>query len=318
MYYIERIPLTDANFLAGGIGAPSFRETPWAPGVWPVGTEVVRPTLRRIFKCAVARTASDIQPPEVDKTSWAEMRFCDRWVTFGPLPRVDGKMVYESHALELTTADIDLRLKLRYCNAIGLFGMRGASWFVEVYDQPGGVLKKELTGTIKAPARGYWDYAYGQRRYRDRVLIRDLPIFPQAEVRIRITASAGQLRRLTQVEVGKLRFIPGVDWGGTDYGLVRTPRAFSFREDEDDGSSTTLLYGTTDDMSGRVHITGRQEDQALVQLRGLLGKGTAFTPTLDPGYEQSLVFGTLESAPTTRSSATRSSFDFQIRGLPTS
>ena len=101
-------------------------------------------------------------------------------------------------------------------------------------------------------------------------------------------------------------------------GLRRSPRAYSFRKEEPDGSSTTLLYGSTYDMSGQIKLDGASEDQALVQLRSLLGKGVAYAPTLAPGFEQSLVFGTLEAADTDRESLRISGISFQIRGLPTS
>lgn len=317
MYYIERIAIDDTHFLAGSVAEPSGGEVEWAVGTHAVGAEVIRKApLHRVFRCAVARTGSDTLPPEQDTTAWQDMRLTRRYVPYGPLKRADGKLVYESHALEQTTGDIEFRLKLRYANAVALFGLRGAAWAVDVYDAPGGALVKEYSGTIKAPATGYWDYAYGQRQVRDRVLITGLPIYPNAEVRIRITANAGQLRRISQIEVGKLRFLPGVEWGGVEQGMRVTPRAYSYRKEEPDGTSTTLLYGTTEDMAGTVVLSGAQEDNALVQLRNLLGKGTAFTPTLFPGFVQSLVFATLESADVSRAPVTVSRVAFQLRGLP--
>jgi hypothetical protein len=70
-------------------------------------------------------------------------------------------------------------------------------------------------------------------------------------------------------------------------------------------------------MNGTVSIKGKQEDSVLTQLRNLMGKGVAYTPTLAPGFQQSLVFGVLKSAPTSRDSLGRSSVQFQIEGLPT-
>lgn len=318
MYYIEKIPLTDASFLAGSIGEPGPGETVWAAGTYAVGNEVIRPALHRVFRCAVARTGANTDPPEVDRTSWAEVRSTKRWIPLGPITRSDGKMVHENRALERTDADIEYHLLMRYANAVAIFGMAGASWVVEVYPtatSPSPVVTR--TGTIKAPAYGYWDYAYGARRLRDRVLVTGLPIYPAAKVVIKITGSGSQLRAVRQIEVGKLRFIPGVHFGGVQAGLRRSPRAYSYRKEEPDGSSTTLLYGSTYDMSGQIKLSGDGEDDALVQLRGLLGKGVAFAPTLAPGFEQSLVFATLEAADTERASRSHTVIDFQLRGLPT-
>lgn len=318
MYYIEKIPLTDASFLAGSIAEPAAGETAWVAGTYAVGQEVIRPALHRVFRCAVARSPSDTQPPEVDVTSWTDIRSTKRWLPLGPVYRADGKLVYQSIALTQTTGDIQYDLLMRYANSVALFGLRGASWSVEVFaNTTDTVPAKTVTGPIKAPATGYWDYAYGQRRNNDRVIVRDLPIYPSARVRIKVVASGTQERRLSQMEVGKLRFIPGVTWGTPVNGVRRSPRAYSYRKEEADGTSTTLLYGSTYDMSGVIMLAGVGEDNALSQLRDLLGKGVAYTPTLAPTFAQSLVFGTLESADTERIALSLSSISFSIRGLPT-
>jgi hypothetical protein len=319
MYYIERLQLDSAMFLAGSVGEPDTGEATWAAGTHAVGAEVIRPTLHRVFRCAVARTGADTDPPEVDTASWKDVRATNRWVAFGPLNRADGKMVYESHALERTAGDIEFHLQARYANAVALFGLAGAEWSVELYptaSTPSPVVTR--TGAVKAPAFGYWDYAFGRRRNRDRVLVHSLPIYPAAKIVIKVKGAGTQLRRVKQVEVGKLRYLPGVSFGGVQNGLRRSPRAYSYRKEETDGTSTTLLYGSTYDMAGQITLAGHEEDSALVQLRDLLGKGVAYAPTLAAGFEQSLVFGTLESGDTSRNASTLSVIDFQIRGLPTS
>ena len=84
MYYIDRVTLTDASFLAGCVAEPVAGETVWAVGAHAVGDEVIRPGLHRVFKCAVARTVSDTLPPEQDATSWKDMRSTKRWTPLGP------------------------------------------------------------------------------------------------------------------------------------------------------------------------------------------------------------------------------------------
>lgn len=320
MYYIERNPIA---FLSGSVAEPSASETTWVSGgTYAVGDERIRPDLHRVFRCAAIRspatTPPSTTPPESDPTGWVDMRPTQRWLPFGPLVRADGKFVYQSLGLESTSADIEYRMPMRYANAIALFGLRGAQWQVDVYTAVGDPTPEvQRSGTIKAPATGYYDYAFGQRRIRDRVLITGLPMRPNAEIRIRITGSSGQLRRVSQIEVGKLRFLPGVDWGGTEYGIERTPKAYTDQKTEADGSTAILIYGSSYDMSGTVAMSGAAEDSALTQLRRLIGRGVAYTPALAPGYEQSLAFGVLKSAPTTRDSYGVSRVRFAIEGLPT-
>lgn len=318
MYYIERNTIADATFLAGSVGEPATGETVWAAGTYAVGAEVIRPSLHRVFRCAVARTSTNTSPPELDKASWADMRPTARYLPFGPQVRADGLMVYQNIPLKSTTGDIEYRLAQRFANAVAIFGMKGARWRVRVYSSPGGPLVFERSGRIKSAARGYWDYAYGQRMMEDRVLVTDLPMFANAEVRITIEGSGSQLRAVSQIEVGKLRYIPGVDFGGVQYGLSRTPKAFTARKtDADTGSTSVLIYGTSFDMSGTVLLSGRQEDSALFQLRNLLGRGVAYAPTLIPGYRQSLVFAVLKSSDVVRDSFSVTTARFELEGLPT-
>lgn len=321
MYYIERNAISDAMFLTGSVAEPATGETVWATNTaYALGVEVIRPGLHRVFKAAVAITADPgNKPPEEEPLKWKDMRPTKRHLPFGPAVRSDGKRVYQSIALSSTTEDIEYRLLQRYANAVALFGLRGARWRVKVYDKPvaeGGVLVKEFTGRIRSPASGYWQYGYGQRLERDRVLVTGLPIYPRAEVRITVEGTGDQVRALSQCEVGKLRFLPG-DWGGVLAGVRRTPRVISESKQDTDGTTAVLIYGSTYDMRGTVVLKGLREDAALTQLRNLLLKGVAFKPTLAAGFEQSLIFGLLKSADTERPSAGRSEVQVEIEGLPT-
>lgn len=318
MYYIERNTLTDAAFLAGSVAEPSATETAWVVGTYEVGAEVIRPSLHRVFRCAVARTAANTLPPELDTTAWADMRPTQRWQPFGPQVRADGKNVYQNQPLQSTLGDIEYRLALRYVNAVALFGVKGATWRVRVYDQPGGTLQFDKQGATKSPATSYWTYAYGERRTTtDRMLVSGLPLYPNAEVRITFSGVGSQLRAISQIEVGKLRFLPGVDFGGVQYGLSRMPKVFTARKQEDNGTTSVLIYGYGDDLRGSVVLSGQQEDSALIQLRNLLGRGVAYLPTLTPTYQQSLVFGILKTAEVTRDASNVSSVHFEVEGLPT-
>ena len=476
MYLIERPPLTDAMFLAGSVTEPSASETEWVSGgTYAVGAERTRTSKHRVYKCAVARSPSTVPPsttpPEDDKAGWQEMRPTDRYLPFGPYVSASGKTIYRALALESTTADLTYRMLLRYCNAIALFGLRGAWVRVRVWDKVlstpnvltasndfsdpawvrfgsgtgvapvvtpnaalapdgtltadqiifsqgaggslsdlsvlnqtistlaggssygGGVWLRSLSGpaelvfrhaggslykvlqvtgdwvrfgheevafsatssfefgkrggfgasggsatvlawgaalhkeplpqlvydkthVLKRPSSGYWDYAFGQKVTRDRLLIPDLPIYPGADVRIDIGGSGSQQRRVSQIEFGKLRYIPGATFGGTEYGVARTLRARLYREQDDAGNEAVLLAGASQDLQATVVMEGDRENAVLPLLRSLVGKGVAVVPHLSPGYEQSLVFGAIDAAPVKRTHHNVSQIDISVRGLP--
>lgn len=322
MYYIERNPITDAMFLAGSVAEPALLEPAWVSGTaYAVGKEVTRANLHRVFRAAAAVPSGTTVAPEQDPTRWTDMRPTERHRPFGPHRRADGMLFYKHQPLQSTTGNIEYRLLQRYANAVAIFGARGSRWRVRVYKFDGGPLVAEHTGRIKSAARGFWDYRFGQRTTTDRVLVQGLPIFPAAVVHISIEGSGDQLRSVSQIEVGKLRFIPGVDLegpeGGVEFGLVRAPRVLTSRKVDENGSTSVLIYGATCDMSGTAELSSKNEDSALVQLLSLVGKGVAYTPTLLPGYRQSLLFGILKSAPVSRDNAKLSSFRFEIEGLTT-
>jgi hypothetical protein len=151
-------------------------------------------------------------------------------------------------------------------------------------------------------------------------------MYPAAQITITISAGSGGLRRISQCEVGALRSLFGATAptpsghvrSGLERGLEREPRAYLYRQDENDGSAQILVYGTTVNLSGNLVLDGFNEDAALRQYRNLLGRGVAYIPSLHPSLSQSAVFGVLTRAPTTRESLRLARTRFEIEGLPTS
>lgn len=317
MYYIERIAPTDATWQAGTIAEPSPRETAWASGVaYTVGQEAIRATTHRVYRCTVGHTSAASPLPEDDPNHWKEMRPTDRWIPFGPWVNASGQTIYSGLSVESTTANLVWRMALRYANAVALFGLRGATLRAQVYDTPGGTLQEERLISLKRSAAGYWDLIFGQRSYRDRLLLRDLPMHPNGELVLSIEGGSGQLRRVTQIEAGKLRQVHGASFGGTEYGVSSTPRARMFREQDADGTEKVLLYGISQDLDATVALTGDRENTALTALRGLAGRGVALLPTVAADHEARLTFGVIDAAPVTRTHHNITQARFSVRGLP--
>jgi hypothetical protein len=318
MFYIERSIVSDATWQAGTIAEPSTRETEWSgSGVaYTVGQERIRGSTHRVYRCAVAHTSAASPAPEADPTRWKEIRPTDLYLPFGPWVNASGQTIYSGLAVESTTDNLVWRMALRYPTAVAMFGLRGANVRVQLRGGPGGALLQEQLVSLKRPASGYWDLIYGQRKYRDRLLVHGFPMRPNAELVVSIEGATGQQRRITQIEAGKLRQLHGVDFGGTEYNVNSTPRARMFREQDTDGTEKVLIFGTSQDMDATVIMRGDQENTALQVLRGLAGKGVALMPTLVAGYEQRLTFGVIDSAPTARVTPSGTSVRLSVRGLP--
>lgn len=318
MYYIDRIPPTDATWQAGTIAEPSPRESAWSASsvAYAVGVEVARPTTHRVYRCAVAHTSAASPLPEDDPTRWKEMRPTDRWAPYGPWVNASGQTIYSGTSVESTTDDLVWRLRLRYPTAVAIFGLRGSTVRVQLNVPVGGATVFDQTHSLKRPSAGYWDLIYGQRTARDRLLIKGLPMHAEAELVVTVQGASGQLRRVTQIEAGKLRQVHGASFGGTEYGVSSTLRARMYREQDNDGTERVLIYGTAQDLDATVVMDGERENAAITLLRGLAGKGVALLPSLLPSHESRLTFGVIDSAPVNRIYHGITQARFSVRGLP--
>lgn len=323
MYLIDPIPILPAQIVdSGSIGEPFAHgkdgpETEWAAGTWAVGQECVRVSQRRVYKCAVARTAADTTPPELDAGKWLEMRPTARYLPFGPYTNKADQLVFKRLAVASVTNDLVWRLNLRYADSVALFGLAGARVRVQVFKTVGGVQDgPDRVYSLLRGSAGQYDRRFGLRSYRDRLLIRDLPRHVAGELRISVEGDAGQLRQVSHICAGKFRFLPGIEFGGTEYGLTNTVRTQSFRTTDPDGTDTRLIYGTTQDMQGKVAFSAERERYVLPLLHRLAGRAVAWVPGLQDKYAQRLTLGCIDVVPVSADADPLSSMDMSISGYP--
>lgn len=328
MYILEPSVITPDMILTGsvaepyadGIDGPEVEFV--AGGTYTADTYRVLTATHRTYKCAAARSPSTSPTsatlPNADPTGWLEMGPTARHTPFGPYTTAAGQNVYKALAVESTTADIVYRLQLPFCNTVALYGLRGAQVRLRVFESDGGAQSgTDHVSSLLRPASGYWEYAYGNRTTRDRVLFTNLPIFPAGVIEIRIEGTAGQLRRVTHIDAGKLWFVPlDNDNGGTEYGLTTTLGVEMYTEQDADGTQTVLLYNTNQAMAGRVVIDPDAENAVISLLRRVLGRGVSAVPTLLPRHQERLTHGVLTAVPVKADTAGKSSVDLSIGPLP--
>lgn len=292
-------------------------ETEWSATTWTVGTECIRASLNRVYKCVVARAPSNTVPPESDPIGWLEIRPTAIMVPFGPYTNASGQSVFKRLATSTTSENIVFSLGLRYPDSIALFGLAGSLVRVRLFSTVGGVqVGSDIVRYLIRGSAGQWDRRFGERSYRDRLLITGLPRYPNCELRISIEAGTGQLRRVSHIQVGKLRFIPGGTFGGTEYGATNSINTKIYISTDADGTETRTLYGTSQDMQGRVVFEAGRDSAVISMLRRLAGRCVAAIPSLEPRYEQRLTLGVFDTAPAKADNYGVSSIDFSLKGMP--
>lgn len=326
MWVLDPKTITAANILAGSVATPWAAGTDGAETEWTAGETVAagvyrtRTSLQRVYRCAAARSGSTTPnsstPPESDPTGWVEMWPTASLQPFGPYVNAAGQTTYVAREVASTTTDLVWRLKLRYATAVALYGLRGARVRVREYVTDGGAQDgTDVVVDLVRNATGYWDYGYGDRSTRDRVLINGLNGNPEGVVEIRIEADGSNERRVTHIDVGSLVYLPMDPDGGTEYGLTNTLGVDMYQQQDNDGTRRVLLYATNQAMQGRVVFDPDLEPKVTAMLRRLLGRGVSAIPTLEERHEERLTFGVLTAVPIKAENPGQSAFDISFGPL---
>lgn len=280
-YYIDPIETTEAQILAG----PAEDPTPaWTAGEYAVGDERHVVATHRVYRCAVAgnKTVS----PEADPTGWQDRRPTQRWAPFD---------VYTSTAITATT-DISYRLKSRFVNAVVLYGLRGKT--VTLTITANGVVLYSKTVRLQYPARGYWDYGYGQRRSRNSLNFTGLPIHKDAEITVTVAANGTSPRAIGMLIRGKLTALHGHGrFGGTQTEPTVDPRTYTYRKAEADGTYKIVPRTSAKNLSFTVLMDRSQADRCVQELELLLSRPICWILSLKPGFSGLSAFGFTTKAP---------------------
>lgn len=287
MYYIDAITTTDAQLLTG----TTLTEDPttaWASGTFAVGDECHVVATHRVYRCAVA--GSSTLSPELNPDRWTDMRPTNLWAPFD---------IYTNTAAT-DTADFTYVLASRFCDTLMLRGLLGKQFTLSIKDAPGGsTIYPATTFLLKRPATGYWDYAFGQRKKKTNVNITGLSIRSNAEITITFSATASETRAVGLINRGRLKALHGMgrSVGGTESGATAKPKTYTYRRINDDGTVTTILRGSSKDLSLSVLMESAQADTAVQELEDLLGKPVGVFATLRDGYAGLSAFGFVTTGP---------------------
>lgn len=292
MYYVE-----PADTTADTIVSSTLAEDPtpvWVADTYTVGTEVHLPSTHRVYRDS-AGGASSVSP-DVDTGRWTNMRPTNLWAPFDQ---------YTNTAATSTTDNITYVLKGRFANAVLLYGLVGAGVVVSVrnvvtdtviFRYPGPV-GSAAVASLKAPARGYWDYAYGDRRQRRSLALTGLPIARHVEITITVSAAPGQKRAIGMIVRGKLRGLSGRGWHAVQKGAAANPKTYTSRKAGPGGQQTILLRGSSKDLDCKVLMDKDSADEAVARLEELLSKPCAFLASTKPGFAGLSAFGIPTRAP---------------------
>lgn len=309
MNIIIPTPITAAMIGAGtSIAEPSTSETAWASGVaYAVGDVRIRATTHRKYRCAVAHTSAATPVPEDDPTRWLDIGPTDRWAPFDRYTNTRATAV----------TSMTYVLNPGYVNALALYGLIGAQYSITIKDAPAGATIYSKTGFLTQDPQGWYEYLFVAQPAIDKSVLQNLPIRPEAEITITITAATGQPVGVGMIVVGD--FVPLVgdtaEFGGVQYGASAEPVTYSYINTDEYGNTAIVRRHAATNMRCTVMMPRMFADAALQRLQSVLDQPVACIATTSKGYDGLNVFGLISSSPVSYDSFNIASIDIQVKGL---
>ena len=306
MNIIAPLTITDTMLGAGTtIAEPASGETAWvSAGTYAVGDLRIRATTHRVYACGQAhpgRTAL----PENDAAYWLDKSPTQRYAPFD---------IYTSTAATTTTS-LTYVITPGYFNAVALYGLAGATYSLTVKDVSGGATIYSRSGFLYSDPEGWYEYLFSPVVPTDKLVFRDIPIRPAAEMTLTISASTGNPVGVGMIAMGDYQPLMGEgDWGGTQYGASAEPITYSYIKANDDGTTTIKRRFSATNMRAVVMMPRDQADAVLQRVQKVLDVPVAWIATDVAGYAGLTAFG-LGSGSLTYDSFATAKLDINVKGI---
>lgn len=144
---------------------------------------------------------------------------------------------------------------------------------IEILDTPGGNVVSTSDRDMWEQATGLWELLFGDLRRETSLAVHDVPLNPLGVIRITLTSTNPDVKpSIGYISVGNWTAIIGRSkWGGTQYGVQATPKSYSYRKTNPDGTVTQINRGVSSrNISGIVVLESDEAAQALYLLERIL------------------------------------------------
>ena len=308
MNFIKPITITDAMIATGtSIAEPAAGETAWVSGSsYTAGDTVIRTQTHRKYIALQTHTGRTTAP-ESDPAYWDDVGQTLRWAPFDQ---------YVSTGATATTT-LTYVLKPGYFNAFSLYGLVGTQISITLKDATGGSTIYSYSGALFDDPAGWYEYLFIAPTPVTKLARSNLPIRPEAELTITVTAATGQPVGIGMIVVGDLVDLVGdlAEFGGTEYGSMAEPVTYSYIKTDEFGNTTIVRRHRSTNMAANIVLPSERTDEALRQIQEVLDVPVAWIAKPNrSGFQGLNVFG-LGSARVTYESPGLSRIDLNVKGM---
>lgn len=228
-----------------------------------------------------------------------------KWRRSGPSNRAAAFSEQDADLLEKTRANAELKLVIKpgqFFTGVMLWGLEGDHLDVTIYDEPGGEPVEHYSGELYEQALGLYELLFYPLRQRTKHYMRNLPLYPDAQVHITITASGNGPCAVGLVSIGHWDTLLGSgDWGGVQYGAKADVKTYSSMVRGSDGKARRIRRGSSTDVTCQVVIEAEQANHAVELLHQVQGRVVAFVASGLPRYDYLSGLGDLSGSATPES-----------------
>lgn len=285
MNYISPIKIIDTMLGAGtSIPEPAPGELAWVSGGTYVANDSrIRVSTHRRYLCIQAHSGRS-QLPENDPLYWEDTAPTLRWAPF------DTKVSTQAAALTSLT----YVLTPGYFNSLALYGLLGAQVSIVLKDAPGGAVIYSETVSLQEGATGWYEYYFVNPGLITKIDRIDLPIRPNAELTLTVSAAAGSPVAVGMITCGDNVSLLGdmPEIGGVEWGASAEPTTSSYITTNQFGDTKIVRRHASTNLSVEIVVPRAQLDKSMALIQSVLDVPVAWIAK--PGennYKGLSVFG---------------------------
>lgn len=207
-----------------------------------------------------------------------------KWLRYGPTNRM---AAFDDYTTTRSTGTTSLTFVIRpgFCNGLRLDGLEGVDLVVSIKDAPGGTVIWTQTISLWEQAIGLYELLFGDLNALRTASFDGLPLRPDPEITITITAATGGKVGVGSIMVGDWRPLIGDGaFGGVEYGARMARKSYTYWDERDDGTYSLIRRPSKRDVSCSIAIDAAQAMYADALLDEIMDRLVAFEASGIPRY----------------------------------
>lgn len=206
------------------------------------------------------------------------------WYRDGPTNRMAPFDDY-SNTEVVSTGSMTYVIRPGFANGLAVYGMEGSNYSVIVRDGSGGPVVREWGGDLYSQAAGFYELLFSELTKTEQVSFDGIPLTPNAEVTINVSAAPGGRVAIGTIKLGDWRqFIGEGKFGGAQYGAEATRKSYTLKTYNFDGTYKIVRRASARDVNCSIVISAEQAMYADAILGDIMDVAVPFEACGLPRY----------------------------------